>query len=161
VNSDLYYIKWLGVQEALLLPCGYQFNANAGNGRSFGPEVEINAKLAERWLLTLSGSYTDAKVTHPSSQLIGDVLGTVSSCQTPSNCSVPILNVPKDAASIAIAYVAPVFKEWNLTARISDSFVGTAYDESYVFGLKLPSYNIAGLRLGLSNQSLTAKIGRA
>jgi iron complex outermembrane recepter protein len=158
VNSDLYYIKWLGVQEALLLPCGYQFNANAGNGRSFGPEVEINAKLAERWLLTLSGSYTDAKVTHPSTQLIGDVLGTVSSCQTATNCSVPILNVPKDAASIAIAYVAPVFKEWNLTARISDSFVGTAYDESYVFGLKLPSYNIAGLRFGLSNQSLTATL---
>jgi hypothetical protein len=58
------------VREALLLPCGYQFNANAVDGRSFGPEVEINAKLAERWLLALSGSYTDAKVTRPSTQLI-------------------------------------------------------------------------------------------
>ena len=30
------------------LPCGYQFYNNAGNGRSFGPELEINAKLVRR-----------------------------------------------------------------------------------------------------------------
>ena len=48
VNSDVYYIKWLGIQQVITLPCGYQYYNNAGDGRSFGPELEINAKLATR-----------------------------------------------------------------------------------------------------------------
>src|SRR5580700_494261 len=47
INSDFYYIRWLDVQQVITLPCGYQYYNNAGNGRSFGPELEINAKLAE------------------------------------------------------------------------------------------------------------------
>jgi hypothetical protein len=47
INSDVYYIKWTGVQQTILQLCGYEYEANAGNGRSFGPEVEINAKLSE------------------------------------------------------------------------------------------------------------------
>jgi len=48
INSDIYYIRWSGVQQALLLLCGYQYQANAGVGRSFGPEIEINAKLSQK-----------------------------------------------------------------------------------------------------------------
>ena len=46
INSDVYYIKWLGVQQVITLPCGYQYYNNAGDGSSFGPELEIDAKLA-------------------------------------------------------------------------------------------------------------------
>ena len=56
INSDIYYIKWLGVQQTLLLPCGYQYGANAGDGRSYGPELEINAKLSPEWTVSLSGT---------------------------------------------------------------------------------------------------------
>jgi len=31
INSDFYYIKWSGVQETVALPCGYTFEANAGD----------------------------------------------------------------------------------------------------------------------------------
>ena len=65
VNSDFYYIKWNDIQQVFTLPCGYQFYDNAGDGRSFGPELEINAKLADDWTATFSGAYTDAKLTHP------------------------------------------------------------------------------------------------
>ena len=65
INSDVYYIKWTGIQQVLTLPCGYQFYNNAGDGRSFGPELEINAKLSSELTASISGSWTDAKITHP------------------------------------------------------------------------------------------------
>jgi iron complex outermembrane recepter protein len=65
INSDVYYIKWNDIQQVITLPCGYQYYNNAGNGRSFGPELEINAKLAEDWTAALSGAWTDAKLTSP------------------------------------------------------------------------------------------------
>ena len=53
------------MQQVFTLPCGYQYYDNAGNGRSFGPELEINAKLAADWTATFSGAWTDAKITQP------------------------------------------------------------------------------------------------
>jgi len=76
INSDFYYIKWNDVQETLLLACGSQYNANAGSGRSFGPEVEVTAKLSPEWTMSMSASYTDAKITNPSAQFIGNVVGS-------------------------------------------------------------------------------------
>jgi outer membrane receptor protein involved in Fe transport len=150
INGDFYYINWNGIQEALLLACGYQYNANAGNGRSFGPELEVNAKLFDKWTISASGTYTDAKITSPSPALANYLVGTTSSCQSVSNCTIPILNVPKDTASFTIIYKTPVFQDYQLTAHLSDSFVGSSIDESYYFGIRLPSYNIVNARLGLS-----------
>ena len=70
INSDVYYIKWNGVQQVFTLICGYQYYNNAGDGRSFGPELEINAKLSDEWTASLSGAYTDAKITHPNAQYL-------------------------------------------------------------------------------------------
>ncbi len=47
INGDVYYIRWLGVQQVITLPCGYQYYNNAGDGRAFGPELEINARLTD------------------------------------------------------------------------------------------------------------------
>ncbi len=69
INSDVYYIKWTGIQQVVTLPCGYQYYTNAGDGRSFGPELEINAKLSAEWSASFSGTYTDAKITHPNGGL--------------------------------------------------------------------------------------------
>ena len=49
INGDVYYIRWQGVQQVITLPCGYQYYNNAGDGRAFGPELEINAKLPTSW----------------------------------------------------------------------------------------------------------------
>jgi iron complex outermembrane receptor protein len=162
VNSDFYYIKWNGIQQSAILPCGYQYTTNAGNGRSFGPELEINAKLSDEWFVSASGAYTDASLTHPTASytnfLLTEVAGGVSTCQSASNCTAPILNVPKETGSFSVIYSRPLFKDYQLTARVADAFVGSSYDEAYYFGIKLPSYNIANARLTLSTDRWSANV---
>jgi iron complex outermembrane recepter protein len=140
----------------LLLSCGYEYNANAGNGRSFGPEIEVNAKISDEWFVSANGAYTNSKITSPSLALVSLVAGSTSSCQTISNCIVPILNVPKETASLALTYTTNVLNNHRLTARIADIYVGTTYDESYYFAIPLASYSIANARLGLSGDKWSA-----
>ncbi len=76
-----------------------------------------------------------------------------------ANCSsIPILNVPKDSASLALIYSTKVFGDYQLTGRISDSYVGPAFDQAYAFGIPLPSYNIANARVGLGNAKWSATL---
>jgi iron complex outermembrane recepter protein len=164
VNSDFYYIKWTGVQQTILQLCGYQYQANAGNGRSFGPEIEINAKLTEDWLVSASYAYTDAKLTQPNAgyltfltQVAEHPNGTPY-CPTTSGCTAPIMNVPKDTASLALIYSTKIMENYQLTGRLSGSYVGTSFDEAYFFGLQLPSYTIAAARIGLSTDRWSANL---
>jgi iron complex outermembrane receptor protein len=164
INSDFYYIKWNRVQETVALPCGYTYEANAGDGRTFGPELEITAKLSVNWSVAANASYTDAKINHPSSAFVAAVLtnpvpGGIPGCPSVSNCSsIPILNVPKDAASLTLIYTTPVFGSYQLTGRVTDTYVGTAYDQAYQFGIPLPSYNIVNARLGLGHGNWNATL---
>jgi outer membrane receptor protein involved in Fe transport len=164
INSDFYYIKWSGVQETVALPCGYTFEANAGDGRTFGPELEINAKLSAEWSVAANASYTDAKINHPAAQFVAAVLtnpvaGGISGCPSISNCSsIPILNVPKDAGSLALIYSTKVLGDYQLTARVSDVYVGPSFDQAYAFGIPLPSYSISNARLGLAASKWTATL---
>jgi iron complex outermembrane recepter protein len=146
------------------LPCGYTEEQNAGDGRTFGPEIEINAKLATEWSVAASASYTDAKINHPSAAFIGSVLtnpvsGGIPGCPNAKDCSsIPILNIPKDAASLALIYTTKVLNAYQLTARVSDYYVGPAYDQAYQFGIPLPSYNIASARVGFGAEKWTATL---
>ena len=144
VNADVYYIRWSGIQQALLLSCGYQYQANAGVGRSFGPELEINFKLTDNWLMSASGSYTDAKVTQPNAQFLSFLTGAALTpngtpyCASTQGCTAPILNVPKESANLALVYTQALFKDYQLTARVSDSFTGSSYDEAFFYAIRLP-----------------------
>lgn len=164
VNSDFYYIKWSGVQETVALPCGFTYEANAGDGRTYGPELEVNAKLSVNWSAALNASYTDAKINHPSSKFVAAVLtnpvaGGISGCSSVSNCnSIPILNVPKYDGSLTVIYTTQVFGDHQLTARVSDTYVGPAYDQAYAFGIALPSYSIANARVGLAGAKWSATL---
>jgi outer membrane receptor protein involved in Fe transport len=157
INGDFYYIKWKGVQQALLLACGYQYNANAGDGRSFGPELEIHAKISSNWSVTAAYTYTDSKVTRPSAAFASQVAGTIASCPTPSDCTIPILNVPKSTGSVALTYSASVFEKYQLNARLSDSYVGSSTDQSWYY-ITLPSYSLANARLGVSTDKWSASL---
>jgi outer membrane receptor protein involved in Fe transport len=84
INGDIYYIRWLGVQQVITLPCGYQYYNNAGDGRAFGPELEISAKLAEDWTLSLSGAYTDSKITSPNASFLGYLTGPANTPYGPT-----------------------------------------------------------------------------
>jgi iron complex outermembrane recepter protein len=165
VNSDFYYIKWYGVQQVFTLPCGYQYYNNAGNGRSYGPELEINAKLASEWTLSLSGAYTDAKITEPNasyhaflSSLVTNPNGVTHPCPAVGRCVVPIMNVPRDTASVSLVYETLLPGDYTFSGRISDSFVGETSDVAYYFGYNLPSYNISNLRFNLSHERWMASL---
>jgi outer membrane receptor protein involved in Fe transport len=164
INSDFYYIKWTGVQQTILQLCGYEYEANAGNGRSFGPEIEVNAKLSENWALAVSGAYTDSKLTQPNAGYL-TFLTTVAEnpngtpyCATTKGCTAPIVNVPKDTASASLVYTTKLLADYQLTGRITDAFVGTSYDESFFYGFQLPSYNIANARVSVSRSNWEANL---
>jgi iron complex outermembrane recepter protein len=157
INGDFYYIKWNDIQQALLLSCGYQYQANAGTGRSFGPELEVVAKLADDWLISAGGNYTDARVTHPNAQFLTFLTGPTATtlngtpyCANASNCTAPIMNVPRTSASASVTYTRSVWGDYTFSARLADTFTGSSYDESYYYAIPIPSYNLMSLRFGLS-----------
>jgi iron complex outermembrane recepter protein len=166
INSDVYYIKWTGVQQVITLPCGYQYYNNAGDGRSFGPELEVNAKLTSELTASLSAAYTDAKITNPNAAYTSFLThivtfpdGVTPPCPTTGGgCTAPIMNVVKDTASLSLSYATTVMTDYKLTARIADSFVGPSYDVAYYFGYKLPSYNLANARIGLARGDWSADL---
>jgi iron complex outermembrane receptor protein len=158
INGDVYYNDWSRIQEVLLLGCGYEYNDNAGNGRAFGPELEVGARLTPKWSVFAAPAYTDANVTHPSLALASMLVGSTSSCQAVSSCSLPILNVPKETASLTLVYTTTLMKDYGLTARVGDYFVGPSYDEAYYFGIPLPSYNIVNARVGVFGDKWSADL---
>ena len=158
VNGDVYYIKWNNVQQAPLLACGYQYYTNAGDGRSFGPELEINAKLTNALTFSANGVYTDAKLTDPNARYLAYLTtsaekpdGSGTWCASTTNCTAPILNIPKYTAGFSLAYEVPLQGDYDLTARFSDNIVGPTWDEAYYYGIQLPSYNLAGARMILAH----------
>jgi outer membrane receptor protein involved in Fe transport len=164
VNSDVYYIKWNDIQQVITLPCGYQYYNNAGNGRTFGPELEIDAKLSENWTAALSGAWTDAKLTNPNASytsFLENVAyfpdGKTHPCTAGYQCTVPIMNVVKDTAALSFNY-AGTWADYEVTARAAYSFVGSSYDVAYYFGYKLPSYSLVNARLGIGQGAWTADL---
>jgi len=147
LNSDAYYIKWTGIQQSVPLACGYVYNTNAGNGRAYGPELEVLGKLTDAWTISVSGTYTNAEITSPSQAYAQSLIGVNGqpSCPGGSNCTVPILNVPRETAALALIYTAN-FAGYKLTARASDTYTGYSTDEAFYFGVHLPPYSIAALR---------------
>jgi iron complex outermembrane recepter protein len=164
VNSDVYYIRWLGVQQVITLPCGYQYYNNAGNGRSFGPEIEIDAKLATDWTATFSGAYTDAKLTQPNASYTSflenvafEPDGVTHPCTAGTKCQVPIMNVVKDTADVSLNYATTV-GDYRVSGRAAYAFVGSSYDVAYYFGYKLPSYSLVNARVGLGRGNWDAAL---
>ena len=108
INGDIYYIVWNGVQVTPLLSCGYEYDTNGGNGRSFGPELEVDAKLTDQWSVYASAAYTDAQITDVAPGYKFFIqnyqppagAGVASCLPGASSCTVPILNVPKETASL-------------------------------------------------------------
>jgi iron complex outermembrane recepter protein len=164
INSDFYYIKWSGVQQAPILACGFQYDTNAGDGRSYGPEIEINAKLSAEWSLTASGSYTNAKLTHPNDAYAtfltsgAPVPPSSFFCASKAGCTAPILNVPKSMGSLAVVYSTQVLDGYRLTGRVAASYVGPTTDEAFYFALPLGGYTLANARLAVAHDAWSAAL---
>ncbi len=62
VDASVFYIDWRDVQWYYFLPnCGYGITFNLGHASSTGFDVDLNARLTDHLLGSLSVGYTDAK----------------------------------------------------------------------------------------------------
>ncbi|MBV8497232.1 MAG: TonB-dependent receptor [Gammaproteobacteria bacterium] len=153
LNADVYYIHWNNVQQTALLPCGYQYMTNAGTGRSYGPELELEARLSRNWLVSLGGTISNSYITSPTAGYIAGLKlagYSFSTCASASDCSIPILNVPKEMANAALEFEMPALSG-RITARLTDSYVGSSYDTAFSV-VSLPSYNVANFRVGYHSE---------
>jgi outer membrane receptor protein involved in Fe transport len=143
VNGDLYYLQWNGVQQLILQSCGYPITENAGTAASYGPELEVAAKLIDGLTLNASGTYTDATITSPNAG-------------TGIEKGAPVLNIPKYTGTISLQYMQPVLNDaYLMSARISSSYVGPVYDIAFT-EQRLTPYDLVDLRLGLSDDVKSA-----
>jgi outer membrane receptor protein involved in Fe transport len=147
VNADVYYIKWTDIQQVLSLTCGYPYNTNAGNAKSYGPELEVSALIVDGLTLNLSGAYTQAFINDPnqSAMASGIAPGT------------RILNVPKYTAVAGLNYSAPLTESLNGMFHLASSLVGPNQDQAAV-RQTLPSYNLVDGRVGVASGPWTAAI---
>ncbi|MFI4908438.1 MAG: TonB-dependent receptor [Steroidobacterales bacterium] len=160
LNADVYYIKWSKVQQTALLSCGTQYTTNAGDGRSYGPEIDLAARVTDEWTIFLSGSWTKADITSPNANYessLGNAGFSFPTCSVGGSCSsIPILNVPKETASAAIEYARPL-GTMTLTARLDGTYTGSSWDEAFSV-IELPGYAMANFRLGLSAERWTGAL---
>ena len=140
VNADIYYIKWTDIQQVLSLTCGYPYNTNAGNAKSYGPEVEISGLITTGLTFDLSGAYTQAYISDPSQNALESGL-------TPGS---RILNVPKYTGVAGLTYTAELSDRLNGMVRLGSSLVGPNVDQAAV-RQTLPSYNLIDARAGVSS----------
>ena len=135
------------MQQLLTLPCSYPFTGNIGTGESYGPELEITAKVNRYVTLSVAGDYTVAKVTSIDPTLAGNTIGATEQLRP----GIPALNVPEYSISEAVDLAIPVWDGWKATGRLSATTTGPFYDIDY-YVQRLPSYTIANLRLGLAGE---------
>jgi iron complex outermembrane recepter protein len=143
VHSDIFYIRWSDIQQVITLNCPYLLEANSGNARSYGADLEIEARIAMGLTLNLNGGYTNATLNDP-----------VPYAGTPGQ---PLLNIPKYTAGASLVYEHRVFTDMTLTARVSETLVGPQWDVAFAEA-QLPSYALTGLRVGLKRGPLGATI---
>jgi outer membrane receptor protein involved in Fe transport len=145
VNADVYYIRWTGIQQAIPLPsCGYTYTNNAGVARSYGPELEISAKLTRDLTLTVNGAHTSATIVQ-----------TYANTGLPSGT--PILNIPRYTESTSLTYEHPISGKLQFMARVDNSYVGPTTDVNYAI-VQLPPYNLVNGRIGARSPSWSGYI---
>ena len=146
VNADIFYVKWTDLQQLVVLSCGYPYNTNVGNAKSYGPELEISAKVVEGLTVDLTGAYTQAFISDPK--------------QTPGLPISPgtrITNIPKYTAGLSLDYTTLVSGDYRFSARLSDSYVGPTEDVAY-YRLTLPSYSLLDFRTGIGKDTWVVEL---
>ena len=137
LNSAAYYERWSGVQQKIVLSCGFNFVDNAGSAISYGGELEAQARIIPALTLSQSIGYTNARIT---SAELGTGLQRGYELQ----------NVPSWTASSSLTFTTPINSRINGLAYIRNNYVGNMQDISYARN-NIPSYDLIDLRIGLTN----------
>jgi outer membrane receptor protein involved in Fe transport len=137
VNSDIFYVKWHNIQQLIVLSCGYPYNTNVGDAKTYGPELETSARITDFLTVDLSGAYTQAYINAPK-----------STPGLPLSAGTRINNIPKYTADVALNYETMLTADYKLLARLSEAYVGPVHDVAY-YSETLGSYGLMDFRLTL------------
>lgn len=140
LNAAAFYIRWNQIQQAVLLPCGFQFIANGGAAESKGGELELRAAATEHLQFSAGAGYQDAKITEQgeSAQPIGS----------------PVFNVPNWTANASVLYTMPITANWTSATAVDYSYVGHSYSSSNSSDLsrERPSYRLLDARIAFTHR---------
>ena len=144
VNADVFYVKWHNIQQLIVLSCGYPYNTNVGDAKTYGPELEMAAKVTDAITVDLTGAYTQAYISAPK-----DTPGL------PVFAGTRVTSIPKYTGNLAVSYETMVAEDYKFTARVAESYVGPVYDTAF-YAETLGSYGLMDFRLGLGKERWTA-----
>jgi iron complex outermembrane recepter protein len=147
VNGSIYRIDWNNVQQQISLSsCGYVTTLNAGNARSQGGELEVQAKLTDTLTFNASAAFTSARITQGAGGLI-------------AKAGQEILGSPDKTATLGLAYKQPIGDrrsffssfDWTYTGKSYGSYSATNSD------FARPDYWVGNLDIGFDIGDLTLR----
>jgi iron complex outermembrane recepter protein len=113
-NAAAFYIKWNNIQQQILLPCGFQYRANAGAAVSKGGEMELHARPTEPLEVSLGIGYQNAKITEQSES-------------SPQAVGSPVYQVPDWTGNASAQYTTELSSSWKLVSGADYSYVGKSF----------------------------------
>jgi iron complex outermembrane receptor protein len=146
INADVFYVKWHNIQQLIVLTCGYPYNTNVGDAKSYGPEIEMAAKVTDAITVDLSGAYTQAYISAPK-----------NTPGLPISSGERVTSIPKYTGNLAVTYETMLPQEYKMTFRVAESYVGPVFDTAY-YAETLGAYGLMDFRLGVGKQAWTASL---
>ncbi len=150
VDAAAFYIKWNDIQQEILLPCGFQYTANAGAAVSKGGELEIHARPVEPLELSVGVGYQNAKITE-------------GSAASPQQTGSPIYQVPDWTANGSASYTTQLTSDWKMVTGADYSYIGRSFSgNNDPSDPRLrPAYRLINARLAFARGALEiAVVGR-
>jgi outer membrane receptor protein involved in Fe transport len=150
VNADVFYVKWHNIQQLIVLSCGYPYNTNVGDAKSYGPELEMAAKITDGLTVDLSGAYTQAYISEPRAILgLSLPLGTPG---VPVYSGQRITNIPKYTGDLAVSYESMLPQSYEFKFRVAEAYVGPTQDTAY-YRQTLGPYGLLDFRTGVGKDA--------
>ncbi len=155
VNADVFYVKWHNIQQLIVLSCGYPYNTNVGDAKSYGPELEMAAKITDELTVDLSGAYTQAYISAPRAILgLSEPVGTPG---VPVYSGQRITNIPKYTGDLALSYETMLPQTYEFKFRVAESYVGPTQDTAY-YRETLGPYGLLDFRMGVGKNAWQASL---
>src|SRR6202790_2306615 len=146
INADVFYVKWHNIQQLIVLSCGYPYNTNVGDAKTYGPEIEMAAKVTDAITVDLTGAYTQAFISNPK-----------ETPGLPVFSGTRVTSIPKYTGNLAVTYETMLPQEYKMTFRVAESYVGPVFDTAY-YAETLGSYGLMDFRLGVGKEVWTASL---
>jgi len=153
VNAAVYYIDWSAIQQSIVIPiCGGQFNANVGDAKAIGAELEVRYKPPVVPGLVVSAN-------------LGGEHAYITSSINAQTAAVgqDVLYTPKFTAALLADYGWQITSNLNAFVRGDYEYTGKSFGSFQVTSSQYinPSYDVvnlnAGVGLGKYEVSMYAK----